>query len=167
MTNARNLSRHPSETSASLAEQLGFVVHLMGFSRTHFRYPVPYISKLVEPAIKHRRIRFFFDARGEPAAFVMWAHVSLETEHRFLATGNWNLHASEWNEGDRLWIIDFAAPTGCVRQVLANLRDEQFANEECICYFRVKGDQVISREMFRNEAVGFFKTPRALPPSFA
>jgi hypothetical protein len=54
-----------------------------------------------------------------------------------------------------------------VRQVLANLRDEQFANEERICYFRVKGDQVISREMFRNEAVGFFKALRPLPPSFA
>jgi hemolysin-activating ACP:hemolysin acyltransferase len=47
-----------------------------------------------------------------------WAFLDADTEQRLIQDPEVLFHLSEWNEGKRLWIMDFVLLDGNVRQVL-------------------------------------------------
>ncbi len=98
--------------------RFGCITFLAVQSRLRQRQPMAYIDRIILPALKHEQVKIFYDYRGSPVGFVVWAFLSDLVERRFLEDGAWNLHESEWNEGSNLWIIDVGAPKTSLRKVL-------------------------------------------------
>lgn len=154
------LREAPSEMAIALASQLGFVAQLAGRSHSHTPYSVAYFQSVVTPAIKQRLIKFYFGSEGQPVGYVIWAFLESDVEERFLETGQWDLHESEWKEGRSLWIVDFLVPFGHLRNVMADLRDNLFKGQNAIRYARTKNEKVICKELSRECVSSFFRKNR-------
>ena len=87
--------------------QLGWAAAAMMKSDLYCQYPVACLDLWIKPAIQLGQIRFFFDRSGALRGYATWALVSHDVEHRLLNDPEVVLHLSEWNEGDRLWLLDF------------------------------------------------------------
>lgn len=128
------------------SSQLGLAAQLMFQSSRHQKYPLSYLNHVVEPALRHDQLKFYYDFRGEPVAYVIWAYLTADVENRFLSDGFWKLHISEWNEGSHLWVIDLVAKPGLARRVLRRFSTDVLTNEKAVRYFRYRGDSVICKE---------------------
>lgn len=105
----------------STYEQIGFAVSCMLHHRHYSLFPVLTIKLWTEYAIQHQQIKFLFDASGLPLAYITWAYLDTDTEQRLLNDPNFRLHPSEWNEGSRIWILDFCCKPGFGRKAIARL----------------------------------------------
>jgi cytolysin-activating lysine-acyltransferase len=85
-------------------------------SKKHSHDPIASLAAWIEPAILLRQIDFFFDLAGRPVGYLTWALLAEDTEQRLLHDVDVVFHISEWNEGTRLWIIDFVLLDGNVRE---------------------------------------------------
>ncbi|MBJ7308926.1 toxin-activating lysine-acyltransferase [Rugamonas sp. CCM 8940] len=103
-------------------EQIGFAAFLMAQSPQAQLIELRSVREWVEPAIRHRQIIFAFDAFGAPAGFVIWATLAEDVERRLLDDPSSTLHESEWNEGDRLWILSFVSPFGDAAKMASHIR---------------------------------------------
>lgn len=108
--------------TADLHTALGFAVDVMGKSDEYCQYPVACVTLWIEPAIRHEQIHFFRDESGEVRGYMTWAWLAEDAEQRLLHDPNVLLHVSEWNEGDRLWILDFLVHTGDLRMRIREAR---------------------------------------------
>lgn len=116
---------HSDETTAALASQLGYACELL-YSCSRKCFPLSALDYWVSPAILLKQIKFFFDHRGRPVAYLTWAFLSDEVSARMERDVINVLHLSEWNEGLNLWVLDFVAPYGHTRSVCRYIRDEMF-----------------------------------------
>ncbi len=96
----------------SAQEQIGFAVSCMLHNRNYSLYTVLSIHFWTEFAIQHHQIKFLFDMSGLPLAYITWAYLEEDTEERLLNDPNFRLHSSEWNEGGKIWILDFCCKPG-------------------------------------------------------
>lgn len=69
-------------------EQIGFAVSCMLYNRNYSLYPVLTIQYWTEYAIQHNQIKFLFDSRGFPLAYITWAYLEADTEARLLRIQN-------------------------------------------------------------------------------
>jgi hemolysin-activating ACP:hemolysin acyltransferase len=146
-----------SEAATLQAVPIGFVASILRASKAHSHYPVSYIRDLIEPALAHRLIKLYFNQKGDPVGYVVWAYVAEDVQTRFLQTGKWDLHESEWREGRSLWIVDFVAPFGHTYAILKDLRDHVFPKERELCYYRIKNGKMIAKSVSRDDRCSFFK----------
>ena len=63
-------------------EQIGFAVTCMLYNRNYSLYPVLTIQYWTEYAIQHHQIKFLFDTRGFPLAYITWAYLEADTLNR-------------------------------------------------------------------------------------
>ncbi|MDH5821775.1 toxin-activating lysine-acyltransferase [Luteimonas sp. RD2P54] len=110
------------EFDQTALEALGAVSVLMSRSPTYCQYPVACMPEWIEPAILLRQIKIFRDSAGVLAGYMTWAYLAPDVEDRFKNDPSVLLHFSEWNEGDRLWIMDFVCVNGNVRGLLREAR---------------------------------------------
>ena len=106
----------------SFYDELGMAVEAMGRSDEYCQYPIGCVTLWIEPAVRHEQIYFFRDAAGQVCGYMTWAWLAEDTERRVLYDPNVLLHISEWNEGERLWILDFLVHTGDVRAWIQEAR---------------------------------------------
>ncbi|HAT1563675.1 toxin-activating lysine-acyltransferase [Raoultella ornithinolytica] len=102
-------------------EQIGFAVSCMLHNRNYSLYPVLTIQYWTEYAIQHNQIKFLFDSRGFPLAYITWAYLEADTEARLLNDPEFRLHPSEWDEDGRIWILDFCCKPGFGRKAIERL----------------------------------------------
>ncbi len=102
--------------------RLGEVALLMCRSRLYCQYPVACISEWLIPPIALDQILVFRNASGLLVGYVTWALLTEDVETRWLNDPNVLLHFSEWNEGDRLWIMDFVSTQGRARDLVQQAR---------------------------------------------
>lgn len=105
-----------NRTQGSFYTKLGMAVEAMGKSDCYCKFPIACVTLWIEPAIWHDQIHFFRDDSGHICGYMTWAWLAEDTEQRVLCDPNVLLHISEWNEGDRLWIMDFLVRTGNMRR---------------------------------------------------
>ena len=60
-----------------------------------------------------------------PISFVSWAFLDEEAEKRLLKNGG-KLRPEDWNSGEKLWIVDMAAPFGGIENMLRDLQKNEF-----------------------------------------
>jgi hemolysin-activating ACP:hemolysin acyltransferase len=101
--------------AARYERQLGRVASAMAKSARYCQFPIACLTLWIAPAILHEQIHFFIDDCGGVAGYMTWAFLEEDTERRFLNDPRVLLHISEWNEGDRLWILDFLVVYGDIR----------------------------------------------------
>lgn len=102
-------------------EQIGFAVSCMLHNRNYSLYPVLTIQYWTEYAIQYNQIKFLFDSRGFPLAYITWAYLEADTEARLLNDPEFRLHPSEWDEDGRIWILDFCCVPGFGRKAIERL----------------------------------------------
>jgi hemolysin-activating ACP:hemolysin acyltransferase len=98
--------------------QLGFVAATMTKSSQYCEYPLACLAVWIEPAILLGQIHFFRDLGNNVVGYMTWALLAQDTEQRLIHDPEVLLHFSEWNEGDRLWIMDFVLLDGSLRPIL-------------------------------------------------
>jgi len=134
-------------------EQVGLVAGLMCRSKTYRLHQLTYLTQWIEPAIAHQYIHFAFEERGRPLAYWTWAFLAPDVEDRLVKNPNGLLHESEWNEGDHLWIMDFVAPHGYVRDVVKYMQESFFAKYEIARSIRRNNDGSLRSESAWHSAV--------------
>ena len=117
--------KSPNEKTVS--EILGEITWLMTQSPTHKQLFISELEWYCMPALIVRQFRMFYGPQS-PAACVLWANVSEETETR-LESGAHRLRPDEWNNGDRPWLIDVLAPFGAVDEILKDLSTNVFTGK--------------------------------------
>lgn len=160
--NFQNIFDVPTKKSREEVAHLGFAVRLMSNSSAHSRLPVVYIKDVLDQAFRHKQIRYFFNADGEPVGYVVWAKITIDVQKKILETGSWNLHKSEWNEGEILWVVDFLALYGNLNFILQSLRDDVFSNFSSVRYIRFKNNKAIFKEIARDNFCRFMRSSTML-----
>ena len=125
-------------------EAIGRLTTVLGQSPQYCQYPIVVIGLWLEPAVRHKQIRFFLNESGSTVGYMTWAWLTQETESRFIHDPNIILHLSEWNEGDRLWILDFVVNNGDFR---ARLREARvlFDGVNCAKSLRRRDDGTVRK----------------------
>ncbi len=98
--------------------RLGLVAATMAKSTDYCEYPIACLAVWIEPAILLDQIHFFSNESGNVIGYMTWALLAEDTEQRLIHDPQVLLHLSEWNEGDRLWIMDFVLVDGNLRTAL-------------------------------------------------
>ena len=121
-----------SEASVTDANALGCITLLLLGVDAYRPLRLDTLRAWVIPAITLRQFRIFYDHRGFPCGFVTWAFLSEDVETCFSNGSGCALHLSEWNEGDRLWIVDFVAKPLFGRAIVSHIRENMFPRfREC------------------------------------
>jgi cytolysin-activating lysine-acyltransferase len=98
----------------SEAAVLGSVVWLWTQSDKHRHMPLQALHHLLMPAIKTGQYILASQHSGEqtqPVAYLAWANLDAKQEAHYVDNNN-SLLPEAWNCGNRMWIIDWLAPTG-------------------------------------------------------
>ncbi|MYM24376.1 toxin-activating lysine-acyltransferase [Duganella sp. FT135W] len=155
----------PADLTREIAEQCGYAAQLMSQNRSHHKLNLEYMRQVIEPAIRQRRIKFYFNEDGGIVGYVAWAWLAEEVAERVIAKGTFNLHESEWNEGNQLWIVDLLVPYGSLPYVMRHLRDKQFKDNAALHYLRRRGDNQVQVRTLRREMFStFFRAAADLSP---
>lgn len=142
---------HPSHPSISIiapglskqafveAEVFGAAVWLWMQSEAHKDIPLHVLNQLLLPAIGYRQF-MIGSVEGRPVFFLSWALFDEAAEHRYLHSHPSSLPETDWNSGDRLWVIDWIAPFGHTRQMSRLLREHWF-KDRCARLLNHRGDE--------------------------
>lgn len=103
-------------TDKSEAELFGAMVWLWMHSRVHRPCPVYELERLLMPALKTGQFVLALqnDALQQPVGLMTWANFDAEAEQRYLQALDRTLQPSDWQSGDRPWILDWVVPFGHV-----------------------------------------------------
>lgn len=143
-----------SSRALAFATPLGLMARILAASPSHSRFNLrQHISEILIPAISHRQFEIFFDQRGDPVGYVVWATVTSDVEDRFLGQALWRIHISEWNDEGKLWIIDFAAPYGHGFFIIKKLLESTLSKYSTCRFARIKGNRIVAKEIDREGAL--------------
>lgn len=124
----------------------GHIAYLMARQPAYREYPLAVMTDWLDVPITLDQVQVFFDAATHaPVGYVTWAFLSAEVERRWLSEPSTLLHYSEWNEGDRLWIMDFVAPFGHASDIARHLRRHGFAGHDQARSIRRDADGNVAR----------------------
>ena len=102
-------------------EAVGKITWLMGHSDQHCDWSVDDIHRLIIPPVALQQFRIW-QVDEHPVGLMTWALFNEETEAGYL-DGSRKIQPEDWNAGDRLWLVDFIAPYGNVREMVREGRD--------------------------------------------
>jgi hemolysin-activating ACP:hemolysin acyltransferase len=111
---------------------------------------------MLEPAARHQQLKLYFNSEGEPVAYVAWAFLTQAVAERILCKNDLTLHASEWNEGQHLWIIDLLVIGGHFPYVCRALREQLFRQADALSYFRKRNGVIAATRVSHRQAENFF-----------
>lgn len=125
----RTLATNPPEVKHSAAdktvsEMLGEITWLMSQSPIHKQMFVGDLEWFCMPPIIHRTFRMFYGPQT-PAAVVLFANVSEDTDARLMA-GGYKLRPDEWIGGDIPWLIEMIAPFGAQEEIMTDFSKHIF-----------------------------------------
>jgi cytolysin-activating lysine-acyltransferase len=105
-----------NESESRYNSLMGRVALLMTRSDIYCQYPIACLAIWIKPAILLKQIHIFQDVSGTDVGYMTWASIASDTEARLLKDPEVLFHVTEWNEGDRLWIMDFLCVNQSARQ---------------------------------------------------
>jgi len=144
----------PTDSQSRQELALGLAARLMA---GHWgKLPTEVHVERLSAAIAAGQTTFFCDSVGRTIGFVSWARVDPAVSHALACKGPGVLTPADWNSGAELWIIDLVVSGGHLPAVLAVLRDDVFAHDETVSYFRYKGRMRIAKQLSRHDRTQFF-----------
>lgn len=100
------------EAKPTVSHMLGEIVWLLTQSPLHRGLAIGDVEWLVMPALLHEQY-YVFREGATPVGCALWAKCNVEAEAKLenglLDPAN-RLTASDWNSGDRIWLVDLVAP---------------------------------------------------------
>jgi cytolysin-activating lysine-acyltransferase len=106
------LVRSPPAIQMSVAERLGLALQVIFRRGCYLDYPLASIRAWLLPPAQLHQLHIFKSDDDKLLGYMTWAWFGQETESRWKQGRVEELHVSEWNEGDHLWILDFVAMPG-------------------------------------------------------
>lgn len=94
------------------------------------------------PAIRLNQLWVLEDARRAPLGYAAWAYLSDEVSAARLRDPAHLLHASDWNEGHNLWLVDVAAPEGRLPELLRQAAPAAVRGHTRVFGARPRGDTI-------------------------
>lgn len=128
----------PEQKLFSGHQVVGEVIELLTLSPYHVTWSIFDLQRLVIPPIRLGQYRLY-RRKFKPVAFVSWAWLTENAENGY-TTGTRLLQPEDWNSGDRLWFIDFVAPFGGVKRLVADLRNGPFKHHRSAMSLRRNAD---------------------------
>ena len=116
-----------SAANKTVAEMLGEITWLLTQSPVHKQLFISDLEWFCLPPILHRTFRMFYGPQT-PAAVVLFARVSLETDVR-LEAGGYKLRPDEWVGGDIPWLIEMVAPFGAHDEIMTDFASHIFPGQ--------------------------------------
>jgi cytolysin-activating lysine-acyltransferase len=117
-----------SKIPATMESIFGSISWLMLQSAAHRHMFISDYEWLIMPALQLKQFKIIRQD-NMPIAYVSWAYINEETETR-IKQGAPKLAPREWNNGNRLWIIDVIAPFGGGLQILQKLAEADFKDKQ-------------------------------------
>lgn len=124
---------------------LGMAADLMSRSAPYQGYAVACLNEWIKPAILLNQILFFRNLGGVAVGYATWALLSEDVERRLINDPCVLLHLSEWNEGDRLWIMDMVVINGDVRHFIGQIYDAFASSYSRVKYLRRGSDGAVRK----------------------
>ncbi|UQP93799.1 toxin-activating lysine-acyltransferase [Xanthomonas arboricola pv. pruni] len=120
-------------------------------SRTYCQFPIACISEWIVPAVLLGQSILFRDSAGNLSGYMTWAFLAEDSERRILNDPNVLLHIGEWNEGDRLWIMDMVILDGRLKSYTRQMLDV-FPDYQEVRFVRRREDGSIRKVTFLRRA---------------
>lgn len=108
---------------------IGQITSLMLSSDVHRQYLIDDIGAMFLPAIHLNQFRLYKNKDGDPIGLVTWAFLSDDLDKKY-QKGGIKLGLEDWKSGNTIWIIDFIAPYGHVKQIVKDLRCNIFPDKQ-------------------------------------
>lgn len=127
-------------THKSEAELFGAMTWLWMHSPTHRRCPLYELERLLLPALKTGQFMLALEnnEKQQPAGLMTWANFSAQAEQQYLQSLDRTLQPSDWQSGDRPWILDWVVPFGRTHAMRAA---QKLLPSACFRGLYHKGDQ--------------------------
>ena len=111
-----------AETITDKMTLMGRAITLMLDSSIYLPDTLYAIKKnLIGPIFKNQALIGIRD--GKVVGYLSWAFLSADAESRYIADSNC-LELTDWNSGDRVWLIDVVAPFGDAGMMLSEIRKQ-------------------------------------------
>lgn len=115
-------------------------INLMSLSDWHKKYnPIDISRYICTPILQERAMWYFDDEEGTLQGFLTWAFLDEESEKAYLDKSK-HLEWEDWKrEEGNIWIIDFIAPYGNVRQIAKEAKkwfEDTFGDTHNVAYFK-------------------------------
>ena len=114
-----------SSDEISNLQLFGELSWLMAKSELHRNFPLWKLEQWLLPPIALQQFRLYRREK-RPIAFLSFAYLSAEIEARYVEAPQ-SLQPSQWQSGDRLWVLDFVAPFGDMAFIVHDLRCHFFS----------------------------------------
>lgn len=126
----------------------------LGMSKSYSACSLGAALELARTVNTSSQFKIYLDSSGKPAGALTWAWVEECRADAALATGELQLHPSEWNEGRCLWFRDVAVAAGSAQELARDLSGGLFPEAlDCLVTMR-------SRESGRTAAIRFSRAER-------
>lgn len=134
---------------------IGRLMLSLSASRLHRCLALGAALELAQTVNTNLQFKTYSDSSGNPAGALTWAWVEECRADAAIATGDLQLHPSEWNEGRCLWFRDVAVAAGSAQEMARDIGGGLFPEAtECLVTMR-------SRKSGRTVAVKFSGSERA------
>ncbi len=120
-----------------LYRQLGAIVSLLTSVRVPSLTGLSDVADRVLPALHMNQVAMAYSPTGQLEAFCTWAFFSEYTMGRIAAGAPLRLLPGQWNDGLNLFIVDFVAPLGSARTLIAALRDRFPIRKDSVSFARI------------------------------
>jgi len=108
-----------------LYSRLGIAALLMEQSPYHKQWPLYDAEQELVPPLHLNQCKFYFDPQQNPVAFVTWSSITETTKDKLVNHGG-QMQWEDWNNGDLLLFNDFVAPFGHTKEIVKDLRNQQW-----------------------------------------
>lgn len=121
ITDSTEHTQNAAENSGqdTFGQMLGEIVWLMTQSSFHKELFLYELEPMVLRPLSLKQFRIY-RMQDRPAAVIFWAKVSEEVEQR-LVEGNVRMKPTDWQSGDRYWVVDVVAPYGQAEALIKDL----------------------------------------------
>jgi|GEM_PF-1192839 cytolysin-activating lysine-acyltransferase len=121
--------------------RLGIATLLMEQSPYHKQWPLYDAELELVPPLHLNQCKFYFDPQQNPVAFVTWSSITEATKNK-LVNESGQMQWDDWNSGELLLFNDFVAPFGHTREILKDLRNQEWPHKIAFSLRRTKDGSV-------------------------
>ena len=129
--NARDAAGQARQQARKVLDRLpilGPVVWLYAHSPFHKHAFMVDVEWMVMPPLVLDQAKLYMKDSA-PMAFASWAYLGDKAEKRLLS-GETRLAPTDWNSGNRLWLIDLVAPFGSAKDIIKDVRENLFPTQD-------------------------------------
>jgi cytolysin-activating lysine-acyltransferase len=129
------MAKHPTQEhehkrapQLDFYSRLGIAALLLEKSPYHSQWPLYDADiELVRPLYLNQ-CKFYFDPQQNPVAFVTWSNITEDTKTKLVDHGG-QMEWDDWDNGPLLLFNDFVAPFGHTREILKDLRSQEWPHK--------------------------------------